>query len=80
MALPAAELALPSMASFRIASRSAGIGASWEPDVWGKLRAGVSGALLKSNVSLSGPTKEPFCEASLLTTLCKAQWSRCVTV
>ena len=28
--------------------------------------AGVSGALLKSKVNLSGPTNEPFCEASWL--------------
>ena len=38
----------------------------------GDLR-GVSGALLKSNVNLSGPTNEPFCEASLLATSCNAQ-------
>ena len=42
--------------------------------------AGVSGALLKSNVNLSGPTNEPFCDASLLATSCNAQCNRCVTV
>ena len=40
----------------------------------------LSGAELKSNVSLSGPTKEPFCVASGLTTSCKAQCRMCVTV
>ena len=37
---------------------------------------GVSGALLKSKVNLSGPTNEPFCEASWLTTSCNAQCSK----
>src|SRR5215469_2718163 len=41
---------------------------------------GVSGALLKSNVNLSGPTNDPFCDASLLATSCSAQCNRCVTV
>ena len=34
---------------------------------------GVKGALLKSKVNLSGPTKDPFWEASRLTTSCNAQ-------
>jgi hypothetical protein len=42
--------------------------------------AAVSAALLKSKVSLSGVTLEPFCVASWLTTSCNAQCRMCVTV
>ena len=35
---------------------------------------------LKSNVSLSGVTEDPFWVASRLTTSCNAQCNRCVTV
>ena len=41
---------------------------------------GVSAWLLKSKVNLSGPTYEPFCEASGPATSCNAQWKIWVTV